>query len=149
MISIKVRYSTTWGKDISAFISFPFNQTLIDTIKALPRKMWHFSVNMWHEEAEALSKVWEVPFSSLSSLFNAFSKYEVELEIDPQVIADLSKEEKIDYNFKTSPFNHQVDGFRYGMTHNRWLLGDEQGLGKTKQVIDIAVAKKAQRGYKH
>ena len=149
MISIQVKESTTWGKDISAFISFPFNQTLIDTIKALPRKMWHFSVNMWHDEAEMLNKVWEVPFSSLSSLFNAFSKYEVELTIDPQVIAELSKDEKIDYNFKTSPFNHQVDGFRYGMTHNRWLLGDEQGLGKTKQVIDIAVAKKAQRGYKH
>jgi len=29
------------------------------------------------------------------------------------------------------------------------LLGDEQGLGKTKQVIDIAVAKKLQKGYKH
>ena len=35
------------------------------------------------------------------------------------------------------------------MENNNWLLGDEQGLGKTKQVIDIAVAKKLQKGYKH
>ena len=53
------------------------------------------------------------------------------------------------FNFKTTPFQHQIDGFNYGLNNDRWLLGDEQGLGKTKQVIDIAVAKKQQKGYKH
>ena len=53
------------------------------------------------------------------------------------------------FTFKTKPFQHQIDGFNYGLNNDRWLLGDEQGLGKTKQVIDIAVAKKLQKGYKH
>ena len=53
------------------------------------------------------------------------------------------------FEFKTKPFEHQVEGFNYGLTHSAWLLGDEQGLGKTKQVIDIAVAKKLEKGYKH
>ena len=54
-----------------------------------------------------------------------------------------------DFQFKTKPFEHQIEGFEYGLKYDRWLLGDEQGLGKTKQVIDIAVAKKLQKGYKH
>jgi SNF2 family DNA or RNA helicase len=53
------------------------------------------------------------------------------------------------FEFKTKPFEHQIEGFNYGLQYDRWLLGDEQGLGKTKQVIDIAVAKKLQKGYKH
>ena len=61
----------------------------------------------------------------------------------------MEKEQNLDFDFKTTPFQHQIEGFKYGISHNRWLLGDEQGLGKTKQVIDIAVARKQQRGYKH
>ena len=53
------------------------------------------------------------------------------------------------FEFKTTPFNHQIEGFEYGLKHDKFLLGDEQGLGKTKQVIDIAVAKKLTKGYKH
>ena len=53
------------------------------------------------------------------------------------------------FKFKTKPFQHQIDGFNYGLKSDKWLLGDEQGLGKTKQVIDIAVAKKLAKGYKH
>ena len=44
---------------------------------------------------------------------------------------------------------HQLEGFNFGLAHDRWFLGDEQGLGKTKQAIDIAIAKKFQRGYHH
>lgn len=138
MITIAIRETNTWGKDIGAFISFPYNQAIIDTIKALPRKLWHNN-----------EKNWEVPFTSLSGLLDSFSEQEIEITADPQVIANIAKEDDIDFNFKTTPFQHQIEGFKYGITHNRWLLGDEQGLGKTKQTIDIAVARKQQRGYKH
>src|SRR5699024_5259617 len=58
--------------------------------------------------------------------------------------------EKVDglnYKFHTEPFPHQLEGFRYGLDNNKFLLGDEQGLGKTKQAIDIALARKGQ--FKH
>lgn len=74
-----------------------------------------------------------------------------EFDITGPCISFAKPEAKIPdgFEFKTKPFAHQVDGFNFGLTTNKWLLGDEQGLGKTKQVIDIAVAKKLQFGYKH
>mgnify|MGYP002860506854 CR=1 FL=1 len=65
---------------------------------------------------------------------------------------DLTPREEvteIDFDFKTEPFKHQEECFLYGMNHDRWFLGDEQGLGKSKQAIDIAVALKQERDYKH
>src|SRR5699024_2216624 len=59
------------------------------------------------------------------------------------------KIEDIDYEFKTKPFNHQLESFVYADTHDKFLLGDEQGLGKTKQAIDIAIDKKHKNGFKH
>src|SRR5699024_12543912 len=44
------------------------------------------------------------------------------------------------FRSKTKPFNHQLESFVYADTHDKFLLGDEQGLGKTKQAIDIAIA---------
>ena len=53
------------------------------------------------------------------------------------------------FSFKTVPFPHQVDSFKHALTQNMFLLGDEQGLGKTKQAIDIAIHKKNTQGVKH
>ena len=54
-----------------------------------------------------------------------------------------------DYKFKIQPFKHQTEGIEYGLNYDRFLLGDEQGLGKTMQAISIACIKKQQRNYKH
>lgn len=44
--------------------------------------------------------------------------------------------------FKTECYGHQFEGFNYGMNNKKFILGDEQGLGKTKQSIDIAIGRK-------
>jgi SNF2 family DNA or RNA helicase len=54
----------------------------------------------------------------------------------------------LDFNFKTQPFGHQIESFRYAIENDMFFLGDEQGLGKTKQALDIAVAKKQFEGAK-
>ncbi len=46
------------------------------------------------------------------------------------------------YNFKTKPFKHQLEGIEYGLIHNKWLLSDSMGMGKSKIVIDIADIRK-------
>lgn len=53
------------------------------------------------------------------------------------------------FDFKTTPFRHQIESFDYADEHECFALCDEQGLGKTKQVIDIAMYKRAKYGYKH
>lgn len=44
-------------------------------------------------------------------------------------------------DFKTKPFKHQLEGIEYGLAHDKWLLADQMGLGKSAQVIDIADAR--------
>lgn len=47
----------------------------------------------------------------------------------------------MDFSFKLQPFKHQLEGIEYGLNHDKWLLADEPGLGKSAQVIDIADAR--------
>lgn len=42
------------------------------------------------------------------------------------------------YKFKVKPYQHQIDGIKFGLNHDKWLLLDDQGLGKTAQIIELA-----------
>lgn len=53
------------------------------------------------------------------------------------------------FEFKTTPYQYQLEGVKFGLLHDRFILGDEQGLGKTKQAIDLAIAYKKLYGYRH
>lgn len=53
------------------------------------------------------------------------------------------------FDFVTKPFQHQIESFNYAIENPMFLLGDEQGLGKTKQSIDVAVYRKQTEGIKH
>lgn len=139
MITIKIDKALNVNNDYSMFLSFPYNADIIDIIHALP-------VRYWLKE----SKEWEVPLKQLNTLIEKFAKFEVQIIADNMDWAkDKAVEVPKDFSFKTKPFEHQIEGFNYGLQNNKWLLGDEQGLGKTKQVIDIAVARKLANGYKH
>ena len=39
---------------------------------------------------------------------------------------------------KVKPFDYQTEGINYGLNHNKWLLLDDMGLGKSLQAIMIA-----------
>ena len=120
------------------FITFDYNQKIVDVIREFPSRFWNKD-----------KKEWEVPFTKLGEFVTKLSDFD--FDITGQYVT-LEKPKAVmpdGFKFKTTPFQHQIDGFNYGLQYDRWLLGDEQGLGKTKQVIDIAVAKKLQKGYKH
>lgn len=142
MIDIKVRKSKRVYTDnpYSIFVTFPYDQKIIDTIRTIEGRRWNSE-----------NKEWELPITGLETLIVNLPEFDFEIN----GYVDFSEEENetveipTNFSFKTNPFKHQVEGFEYGLNHNNWLLGDEQGLGKTKQVIDIAVAKKLALGYKH
>lgn len=138
MININIANSKKCNGDYSMFITFDYDQKIVDVIREFPSRAWNKE-----------KKEWEVPFTKLGELVTKLSDYD--FDITGQYVT-LEKPKAVTPNgfkFKTTPFQHQIDGFNYGLQYDRWLLGDEQGLGKTKQVIDIAVAKKLQKGYKH
>lgn len=139
MITIKIQKSKkNINDEYSMFVSFEYNNYIVSVIRELPTRYW-----------DTDSKQWEIPINKLPTLLQKLSDYE--FDISGHYVKLSKPEAKIPkgFEFKTQPFEHQVEGFNYGLQNDRWLLGDEQGLGKTKQVIDIAIAKKLEKGYKH
>ena len=101
-------------------------------------------------------RAWEIPAHELPNLMQIF---EGQIQADDEIMGALKEKEiadkreatqnrlkgikpVIEFDFKTDPLPHQIEAFNYGMEHNSLLLGDQQGLGKTKESIDIAVARK-------
>lgn len=138
MITMRIAKPTRCNSERSVYVSFKFDNYILNIVRS-------FSVRYYNPD----TKEWELPISQLEALKERFSNYEVNVYEDKKSLSMGLKMPSNDFIFKTKPFQHQLEGFNYGIKHNRWLLGDEQGLGKTKQAIDIAVAKKQTLGYKH
>ena len=51
---------------------------------------------------------------------------------------DKAEKEALFQYIKSRSFGHQVDGVRLALRHPAFLIADEPGAGKTKQVIDTA-----------
>ena len=140
MIKVEIRESKKLNDSYSAYVSFKYDSKIVTELRNLPFKFYNAS-----------NQEWEIPITKLDSFVKKLNDF------DFTFCGDLSKlkleEKQVElpegFEFKTKPFAHQLEGVEYGLTHDNWFLGDEQGLGKTKQIIDIAVARKLIYGYKH
>ena len=138
MINIHIAEAIKVNGDWSLYVTFPYNDKIVSVVRSFPSRFYNKD-----------KKEWELPFKALKWLVNQLPEYD--FDITGKYISLEKKQVKTPtgFVFKTTPFQHQIEGFQYGLNNDRWLLADEQGLGKTKQVIDIAVAKKLANGYKH
>lgn len=139
MINVRIATATKCNGDWSLYVTFPYNDKIVDVIRNFPSRFWNKD-----------KKEWELPFKCFKPMIDALPDFDFDVSGDWKAFEE-KKQVKMPtgFEFKTTPFRHQIEGFEYGLNNDRWLLGDEQGLGKTKQVIDIAVAKKLVKGYKH
>ena len=136
MITLNIKKSNKANGDYSAYVSFPYNEEVVSIIRNMPSRYWDNN-----------TKEWEIPLKKIITLIPQLQKFDINLIGNLSVLEDeVRMPANINYKFKTKPYAHQIDGFKFGMEHDRWLLADEQGLGKTKQVIYIAVAKKKELG---
>lgn len=116
----------------SFLINFDFNQKIVDTLKTIPTYYYHKS-----------DYSWEIPINYLSMALEALTFIDdVYLHLLPaeeaepkQIDFKLTKAEIDQFRFK--PFDHQIDGINFGLDpkHNKWLLCDSMGLGKTNEII--------------
>lgn len=138
MINMNIGKSQKCNGDYSLFLSFDYDYRIVEGIKEFPSRYYNKN-----------NKTWEVPFNKLEEVVAKFNDYDI--NITGEYVTTETHEVKIpaSFKFKTNPYQHQIDGFKYGLQYDKWLLGDEQGLGKTKEVIDIAIAKKLMNKYKH
>ena len=138
MINIYIAEAKKVNGDWSMFVTFPYNQKVVDVIRTCANRSW-----------DKNKKEWELPVKFFKTFIYSLQDFDFDISGNWEAFTEKKIVALPNFNFKTTPFQHQIDGFNYGLNNDRWLLGDEQGLGKTKQVIDIAVAKKQLKGYKH
>lgn len=140
MINIRIAKSKKCNGDKSLFITFNYNADIVDTIKRVCEERYY----------DKDKREWEVSYKYFDVLHIHLPMLDRVHVIEDYV---PEKKEHIDlpstFQYKTQPYEYQKIGIDYGLNSDKWLLGDEQGLGKTKQVIDIAVARKQLYGYKH
>lgn len=128
MIKIKVYDNTV------AEISMQYNQFIIEKIKSLPTRTYN-----------PTNHTWSIPYCFLDKFLGSLCGLTYDITYESKVVSD----EALKFDFKTKPFQHQIEAFVYGTNREKFLLADEPGLGKSKQSIDIAVYKKLAYNYKH
>lgn len=136
MIYIKEKPAKKLSGLTNLFLTFDYNLKTLEVIRNLPSRFFHKE-----------TKEWEIPLSKLPFLVSNIDEdfNIIELKEENKEYNHIPK----DYNFKTSPYPHQIEGIEYGLNDNNWILGDDQGLGKTKQIIDLACILKKERNIKH
>lgn len=144
MISLNIEKSRMQKKGNSIYIS------ITDTDDAEEESLLGEQLSSLPKIKERSYNYFEVPIRYFHDVLDALSYWD--LEITGDISKDvreyiesrnrISQTESTDFEFKTKPFEHQLESFEYAKEHPCFLLGDEQGLGKTKQAIDIAVSRK-------
>lgn len=152
MITLEKQEKGTYFED--AFkVSFRYNPETVEKIKRLAYRRYLPE-----------DRAWEIPASELVHLVDIMGVENI--NIDSRYLEGIIKKEAgvaaktsegvkerlkgikpiIAYPFKTKPFPHQIEAFNVGNKCTDLLLADDQGLGKTKESIDIAVSRKEEIG---
>lgn len=137
MIEIRENYCKKLPGLTSLFVSFPFNQNIINLLKNCDSYIY-----------DKNTKQWELPINSLNYLLDNLTYYD---DIDLFLLEDEKEREEIEpiLEYKLKPFDYQYEGIKYGINNDKWLLLDAPGLGKTAQIIHIAEELKVRKGLKH
>lgn len=141
-------------------IQFKYDETLLDIVRNIPGRRWHPDVKMW-----------SIPDTFIGFLINQLkgTQYESQLRIytDEQLnvnatiettsnIPDEDISQVTTYvESGSSLYPHQMDFLKWSIHRQRsgnlkgFLLADEQGIGKTIEVTNLALYNKTANHFKH
>lgn len=122
----------------SVVLKFDYDLTLINYIKNLPIRSY-----------DPNEKTWEIPLEQFPRFVDFYGK---PINLHVNLKSDANKkiiEIPSDYKFPFNPYPHQIEGIKFGLNNDNFLLSDQQGLGKTVQSATIACIRKKLYGYKH
>lgn len=121
----------------SLFLVFDYNQDVVNIIKSSETYYFH-----------ADNHTWEVPITSLAYLIDNLCYIDsIDLVVDDRDETDCIRHGKLKY--KTNPYQYQLQGIEYGLNHDKFLLLDAPGLGKTLQMIYLGEELESQEGIEH
>lgn len=121
----------------SLFVKINYNPELFSILRQSP-----------DSEYDDKTKVFEFSTNKLFFLITVMTEYD-DVKYLPLKAHKVPQEAHYDLTFKVKPYSYQMEGIEYGLNHNNWLLLDDQGLGKTLQMIYLAESLKKLRGIKH
>lgn len=127
MIKLEERQTKKLPGKTSIFVDFEYKAELVDVMHQVPNAIFHKK-----------DKVWETPLTELSRLITFLHNYD---DIDLIMLEDKPKQKDKVYSlldYKTTPYDYQLDGIQFGLNHDTCLILDQPGLGKTIQCIYIA-----------
>jgi SNF2 family DNA or RNA helicase len=137
MITITEQQTSKVPGLTSVFVGFDYKKEIVDALKTFP--CFNYSKR---------TKLWEVPIKYLSELLDKLCQIDdIQLNLCNIHIGEDEVFDLLDY--KTPPFPYQLDGIQFGLNHDKWMLLDVPGLGKTLQLIYLAQELKEKRGLKH
>jgi SNF2 family DNA or RNA helicase len=122
----------------SICVTFDFNQYVVDSLKTIPTYYYHKKDNVWEFPVcylgrllDSLTFLDEIQLRLINLPESGEFRFGKQFNLEP-----LSETEKI--SFKMKPFDHQLEAINYGLSHEKWLLLDSMGLGKTNSIIWLA-----------
>lgn len=122
----------------SLYITTPYNKDVLSVIKGCTPLNYNKSNN-----------IWEMPTTRLAKFINGVKGID---DIRIKLLPDKKKKEIPDVKLishKTKPYKYQEEGIQYGLKHDKFLLLDMPGLGKTLQTIYLAEELKKRDNIKH
>lgn len=154
MINLRAGFADKLNCNYSIFITFAYNPNYVTLIKTLKTRAWNND-----------KKWWEIPYSDYTPLISMLNQYQIPYNAQEfmESIKILSSEvEKMqtiqnqdanvdvtildEVEFKTKPFEYQKEGIAYGLTVDKYLNADDQGLGKALALETPILTNK---GWKH
>ena len=138
MIEILENRSINLPTYTSLFIKLPNNiPNLINTIKQ--QDIYYFDYNNY---------ILELPINRLLFIVKLLLPFD-DLKFKLYKEAQIKPIEHLNMDFKVNPYSYQKEGIEYGLNHSNWMLLDDQGLGKTLQMIYLAEALNKQGKINH
>lgn len=121
-------------------LSFRYDEWLISQIRGIQGRKW-----------DKERRVWIIPTVRLQEAKNIVVRnghaWQEEKEYVRKAQAPIAP---LNFQYKTEPFPHQREGVaRLVRDLGGVILGDDMGIGKTKQIIDTACHLKRTKGVKH
>lgn len=122
----------------SICVTFDFNQYIVDALKTIPTYYYHKKDNVWEfpicylgRLLDSLTFLDEIQLKLLDTPDSGEFRFSKQYNLEP-----LSEIEKV--SFKMKPFDHQLEAVDFLLSHEKALLLDGCGVGKSLEMILFA-----------
>ena len=119
----------------SFLVRFQFRQELVDAVKSVPGAYYHKKLQVWEVPANQISQTLDILTFLDDISINFYDCPENSPELEYGLSGGVLLNEGEVNSLKVRPYDHQLAAINYGLTHDKWLLLDSMGLGKTNEII--------------